>query len=88
MDLFLNSLNNKMWRQNRNIIMFLDNCSSHPHLQLSNIKLVFYPENTTSQLQAMDQGVIVNLKIKYTKCMLNVARIEAKKAQSQTSLKK
>ena len=36
---FLNSLNNKMWRQDHQI-MFLDNCLSHPHLQLSNIKSV------------------------------------------------
>ena len=76
----LNSLNNKMWQQNCNIIMFQDNCSSHPHLQLSNIKLVFYPKNTTSRLQVMDQGVITNLKENYTKRMLNVVRIEAKKA--------
>ena len=45
---FLNKLNNKMRCQNHHILMFLDNCLSHPHLQLSNIKLCFYPKNTTS----------------------------------------
>ena len=60
---FLNLLNNKMKCQGWQVLMFLDNCSSHPHVHLSNIKLVFYPKNTTSQLQAMDQGVIANLKI-------------------------
>ena len=77
---FLNKLNNKTRRQNLHILMFLDNCSSHPHLALSNIQLCFYPKNTTSQLQAMDQGVIANLKQKYNKCMLNMARIKAKSA--------
>ena len=66
--------------------MFLDNCSSHPHLQLSNIKLVFYPKNITSKLQAMDQGVIANLKKNYTKRMLNVARMEARKASNVTDI--
>ena len=83
---FLNSLYNKMQRQGHHIIMFLNNCSSHPHLELSNIKLVFYPKNTTSHLQAMDQGVIANLKKNYTKRTLNVARIKAKKAQSVTDI--
>ena len=68
---FLNSLNNKMKYQGCHILMFLDNCSSYPHVHLSNIKLVFYLKNTTSRLQAMDQGVIASLKKNYDKCMLN-----------------
>ena len=83
---FLNSLNNKMKWQNRHILMFLDNCSSHPHVELSNIKLVFYPKNTTSRLQAMDQGVIANLKKNYAKHMLNVDHIETKKAKDVTDI--
>ena len=74
---FLNSLNNKMKQQNRHILMFLDNCSSHPHLQLPNIKLIFYPKNTTLKLQAMDQ------RVKY---MLNLARMEARKANNVTKI--
>ena len=68
--------------------MFLDNCLSHPHLQLSNIKLCFYPKNTTSWLQAMDQGVIATLKKKYAKCMLNTTRIKSKSAQHVTDIVK
>ena len=64
---FPNSLNNKMRHQNCQILMFLDNCSSHPHLHLSNIELCFYPKNLTSKLQAMDQGVIAMVKQKYKK---------------------
>ena len=85
---FLNSLNNRMRHQGRKIFMFLDNCSLHPHLNLSNIKLCFYPKNTTSWLQAMDQGVIANLKKKYNKRMLNVARIKAKTSQWVTDIVK
>ena len=60
--------------------MFLDNCSSHPHIKFSNITWVFYPKNTTAKLQAMDQGVIATLKKKYSKRMLNSAWIKAKTA--------
>ena len=77
---FLNSLN-EMRCQNHHILMFLDNCSSHPHLHLSNVKLCFYPKNTTSKLQAMDQGVIANLKQKYNKRMSNMAHIKTKTAK-------
>ena len=31
--------------------MFVDNCSAHPDVQLSHVKLVFLPLNTTSKLQ-------------------------------------
>ena len=83
---FLNSLNNKMKHQGWHILMFLDNCSSHPHVHLSNIKLVFYPKNMMLRLQAMDQGVIANLKKNYAKCMLNVAHIETRKAKDVSEI--
>ena len=41
---FLNSLNNKMRCWYCHILMFLNNCSSHPHLNLSNIELCFLSE--------------------------------------------
>ena len=78
---FLNIINNKMRRQNHHILLFLDNCSLHLHISLSNVKLCFYPKNTTVKLQAMDQGVIVTLQKKYNKQMLNLARIKVKTAQ-------
>ena len=75
---FLNSLNNKMKRQNRHILMFLENCPLHPHINLSNIELRFYPKNTTAKLQAMDLGVIANLKKRYSKRTLNHARAKVR----------
>ena len=53
-----------------------------PTSNLSNVKICFYPKNTTSRLQAMDQDVIATLKKSYNKRMLNVARIKAKTTQS------
>jgi hypothetical protein len=59
---FLIKFNSKMIKENRKILLFVDNCSVHPFINLSNIKLVFLPPNTTSRLQPMDQGIIHCLK--------------------------
>ena len=63
-------LNKKMKLQNRNILLFLDNCPAHPKLEFSNITLQFFPPNTTSMLQPMDQGIIQTLKLKHRKKQL------------------
>ena len=52
------------------ILIVLDNASSHPpHLAdlCPNIKVVFFPPNTTSLLQPLDQHVIKSFKSKYLK---------------------
>jgi hypothetical protein len=54
----LKKINKQMIKEDRHILLFVDNCSSHPHLTFSNIKLAYLPPNTTSVLQPMDQGVI------------------------------
>ena len=49
----------------------LDNFSGHPpEFQLNNIHLLFFPPNTTSNSQPMDQGIIENLKRHYKKILL------------------
>ena len=55
-----------------NIILLIDNCSAHPNINefLTNIKLVFLPPNTTSILQPMDSGVILNFKDNYRKLLV------------------
>jgi hypothetical protein len=62
---FLTKFNRKMLRQNRKVMLFIDNCSSHPYMSLSNVKIIFLPRNTTSRLQPMDQGIIKCLKDYY-----------------------
>ena len=68
---WLKSLNNKFRRQNRKILLFVDNCSAHPDIQLSNIKLKFLPPNTTSKLQPCDAGIIQTLKANYRIQLVN-----------------
>ena len=57
---WMRRVDNRMRRQNRPILLFLDNCGAHPHMELENVKVVFLPPNTTSKLQPMDAGIIQN----------------------------
>ncbi|XP_060844196.1 tigger transposable element-derived protein 6-like [Rhopalosiphum padi] len=68
---WLMCFNRKMEMENRKIILFLDNASSHPDtLNLKNIKLIFLPPNTTSICQPLDQGIIKNFKVHYRQRLL------------------
>ncbi|XP_066268105.1 tigger transposable element-derived protein 4-like [Branchiostoma lanceolatum] len=72
-DLFLEwlqTLDRKMGQQNRRILLFADNAPSHPDIELVNVELKFFPPNTTSKLQPMDQGIIQTVKLKYRKRQL------------------
>ena len=66
----LRNLNEKMRKENRSILLFLGNVTCHPKIILSNIKLVFFPPNTTSKLQLLNSEIIQNLKCNYRKLML------------------
>lgn len=55
----------------RKILLLVDNCPAHPLVSnLRNIELAFFPPNTTSVLQPMDQSVIKSLKSHYRKKLL------------------
>ena len=73
-DLFTNrlqKLNRRFARQDRKILLVIDNCPAHPVIDnLSHIKIVFLPPNSTSCLQPMDQGVIRSMKAFYRKKLL------------------
>ncbi|GFV50387.1 tigger transposable element-derived protein 6 [Trichonephila clavipes] len=51
---WLISLNSDMKREKRHILLFLDNCTVHNNAPpLSNVKLQFFPPNSTSKLQPL-----------------------------------
>ncbi|CAH0726455.1 unnamed protein product, partial [Brenthis ino] len=57
--------------KSRKILLLVDNCPAHPIISnLRNIELAFFPANTTSILQPMDQSVIKSLKGHYSRKML------------------
>ncbi|XP_026471616.1 tigger transposable element-derived protein 4-like [Ctenocephalides felis] len=55
-------------KKNRKILLLVDNCPAHPNIaDLNSITLAFFPPNTTSILQPMDQGIIRSLKTNFRK---------------------
>jgi len=71
---WLLDIDKKMSQENRKIILFVDNCTAHPRTlstKLKSVTLAYFPPNTTSKLQPMDQGIINNLKVYYRKRILN-----------------
>jgi hypothetical protein len=61
---FLVSLDRIMASKSRKIFLFVDHCPVHPKgiSNCKNVQVEFFPANTTSVLQPMDQGVIKALK--------------------------
>ena len=77
-----------MNQEKRKVILFWDNAKFHPETALAglkNIKLVFLPKNTRSQLQHLDAGIIRNSKRKYRKLLVHyiVSQIDEGKTASQ-----
>uniref|UniRef100_A0AAV1UMY7 DDE-1 domain-containing protein n=1 Tax=Peronospora matthiolae TaxID=2874970 RepID=A0AAV1UMY7_9STRA len=60
---WLKAFNLKM--SGRNVLLLLNNATSHVNLEISNVHIHFLPPNTTSHLQPMDAGIIRNFKLKY-----------------------
>lgn len=62
----LSKFNKKLIKEERKVLLFLDNCSCHSeNLSFSNIKIVFLPKNSTSVLQPCDAGIIKCIKGQY-----------------------
>ena len=58
-------------KQKRKILLFLDNAPVHPSdVPLKNITLKFFPANTTSHIQPLDQGVIRTFKAHYRRHLI------------------
>lgn len=85
---WMHQVNNLMVHQQRHILMFVDNCSAHPDIQMSNIKLVFLPPNTTSRLQPCDAGIIKAVKGNYRKRLLRHLLLKMNEVSSVTDLVK
>ena len=74
METILGRVDRTMNFGNHKVILFLDNVTYHPEsLQndLTNIKLVFLPKNTTPWLQPLGASIIRNFKLKYGKLFLH-----------------
>ena len=66
----LETLNRQMVKEERNVILFLDNATVHLTSlvdKFSNVKVVFLPKNPTSDLQPLDAGTIKRFKFKISK---------------------
>jgi hypothetical protein len=63
---YLELLNQRMKRQNRKILLLVDNAPVHsvsnPEL-LTNITIHYLPPNTTAHLQPADAGIINSFKV-------------------------
>ncbi|CAI5995367.1 unnamed protein product [Closterium sp. NIES-65] len=82
---FIEKLNAAMYAEGRDVVILLDNASSHTLLTetagtedlfsfrtrtLSNVRLVYLPPNTTCFTQPLDQGIIKKAKTTYKKLWL------------------
>nr|KAG5703044.1 hypothetical protein BaRGS_016205 [Batillaria attramentaria] len=75
----------KMKAQGRRVLLFLDNATVHPKLTgLTNVKLQFFPPNTTSVLQPLDQGIIQALKLKVRRKQLQFIMDEMDKDKTSS----
>ena len=64
---WLQGFNRKMKLEGRNVLLLVDNAPPHPNLRVSNVKVKFFPPNTTCATQPMDQGIIQAMKLKFRK---------------------
>ena len=67
---FLKTVNRKMKRERRKILLIMDNAPSHAIPDLSNIEVHFLPPTTTSHLQPLDAGIIQCFKGHYRRSQL------------------
>ena len=70
---WVRELDVKFQKENRKIALIIDNCPAHPTIaDLSNVKLIFLPPNTTSVSQPMDLGVIKCRQAFYRRRLVNL----------------
>ncbi|CAF1502617.1 unnamed protein product [Didymodactylos carnosus] len=85
---WLSSLNVSIKNQKRKVILFIDNAPCHPvDIELSNIKFRYFPPNTTSKLQPLDQDVIHTFKTNYRKYLVKYITARCTTAQTPNDIK-
>lgn len=63
---WLKTIDKKFSKEKRKILLFVDNVSTHLKAEpLKNITIKYFPANTTSKLQPLDQGIIRSFKAKF-----------------------
>lgn len=70
---YIKKLNARMRRENRNILLLVDNAPTHALYEtthLTNITIHHLPPNTTSHLQPCDQGIIHSFKVRNVHTLL------------------
>ena len=72
---WLIDLDNGFRKQQRNVLLLLDNAPTHiaSNLELTNITVRFLPPNMTSRIQPMDAGIIAAFKKRYRSFQLQHA---------------
>jgi len=74
---WLAKLDRKMAMAGRRIALLLDNAPGHTKMPLlTAVKIFFFPPNSTSKLQPMDQGIIRSLKSHYRREFVRLGLIE------------
>ena len=77
----LERINGRLVSSGRKIYLFMDNAGCHPAdvtKKYSNIKVVFLPLNTTSNLQPFDLGIIKHSKHSKQKAVFEVCTDQIK----------
>ncbi|XP_037518287.1 tigger transposable element-derived protein 6-like [Rhipicephalus sanguineus] len=77
------TVDKRMKREGRNILMIVDNCSAHiVNVRLTNVRLEYPPPDCTSVLQPLDQGIIRSVKAHFRKRLVQCVLINLRLQQS------
>ena len=86
---FLQEFNFKCKKQNKKILLLMDNCPTHKiTISLSNIEILMLPPNSTGHLQPMYLGIIHSFKAKFNQNKLSYIINEISEEKSVISLYK
>jgi hypothetical protein len=66
--------------------MFLDIATCHPHIELSSVWLAWFPPNSTSVTQPMDQGITNCMRINYHKLLMQLLLTNMQSLSSAAAL--